>query len=368
MRKIWILILCMLFMTACTPINEDDYTTGLIFSFNEELNTYAVVGYEGIETTLKIPNTYQGYRVTELQFSSESIPEAIRFEEIILPNNIIKLGNSTFSLSQFENINQIVIPINCRVFAMAFYYNTNIDVIIPSNHNYLKEITINEVQIVVTKDDKEIVYIPKTTNENKILSISSGVERIANAAAAYTNYKQIILPEGLKTIGDRAFINTWVFREDQEATVIHIPDSVEYIGERAFQGGINQNDLVLPECLLSVGVMAFSFNHINSITIHSNMTQFDSLFYDFPYSEGDRNNLITSIRFTGLNLSEESIDNFIVHFVSTNFYGDRYNGIIVTIELPINDIAQQIREAIELSITVALFKNPEIQYPTFQFE
>jgi len=166
----------------------------------------------------------------------------------------------------------------------------NIDIIIPDDHNFLKEEIIDDVSIIMSKDGKEIIFIPNTTNQDKVLTIPAGIEKINDAAAAYTNYKEIILPEGLKYIGDNAFINTTLYRDDKLPTVINIPDSVEHIGKRAFQGSYSSSELILPRNLKTVGSMAFSYNNINTITIYPSLTQFNYIFGDIKFEESNQIN------------------------------------------------------------------------------
>lgn len=347
---------------------DDTYTNGFIFEFNEETNTYSVIGYEGTDTVLIIPNTYRGYPVTHIHFKDETLTENIYFEEIILPESLLNIGTNTFNCDQFSELSEVIILINCQDIAWGFYnYSMNIDIIIPDDHNFLKEEIIDDVSIIMSKDGKEIIFIPNTTNQDKVLTIPAGIEKINDAAAAYTNYKEIILPEGLKYIGDNAFINTTLYRDDKLPTVINIPDSVEHIGKRAFQGSYSSSELILPRNLKTVGSMAFSYNNINTITIYPSLTQFNYIFGDIKFEESNQINQVTTIIIEGLNLEKEALDNFIQYFVSTNFI-ENYEDITVTIVLPNDNTRGKVKKAIKSSLDYAIQKNPGIDYPKFTFE
>ncbi len=77
----------------------------------------------------------------------------------------------------------------------------------------------------------------------------------------------VILPDGLETVGSRAFYN------DSTITSIYLPSSVKTIGSTAFQGCSKLADIELPEGLTSLGSAAFSTcSSLKSITIPAGIT------------------------------------------------------------------------------------------------
>ncbi|HHU56298.1 MAG TPA: leucine-rich repeat protein [Acholeplasmataceae bacterium] len=365
MKKTLILILLLFVLFGCQP-DSNKYTKGIVFEFNEETQSYSVVGYEGEDTTLIIPSKYEGYPVTHMDLSDYNELYDIRVEKVVLPESLLSIGGGTFSLELFENLEEVIIPKNCKDFVRGFmYHNHSMDIVIPEDHNYYKEVVIDDVEIVMTKNEKEIVYINNTTDENKVLTIPNGVEKIGEYAATYTKYKEIKLPEGLKEIGRTAFAGTRDQRTNKKATIINLPSTLEHIGLSAFAVGFDGGELVLPPNLKTIDAHAFAYNNLHTIRINNGLTQFAFLFGEL-YIE-DNYNHVTTVVIEDLNLSGETLDNFLKDFVSTNFQHG-YKDEVVTIVLPNNDSKDKIKLVVEMSLEIAKLKNPYVNYPTFVFE
>lgn len=75
--------------------------------------------------------------------------------------------------------------------------------------------------------------------------------------------KELVLPEGLLTIGKDAFFSTGV-------TGIRFPDSLTSIGERAFYG-IQVSELSLPDSLRELGKEAFALSQITEVRLPEGM-------------------------------------------------------------------------------------------------
>lgn len=338
--------------------NKDKYSQGLIFEYIKENDAYKVIGYEGKDTKLIIPSKYDKKPVIALGF--KTLPNDIVFKEIILPNSIETIAANTFNTYQFSELKKLVIPTNCKYLALAFNNTSNIDIVVPLNHRYLKEVKVDGNIVIMTKEEDEIVYISKALSQDVVLTIPSTVKKISDHAAAYTNYYKINLPDGLLYIGERAFINTFCFRVDQLPTIINIPDSVEYIGSCAFQGSISSEKLKLPKNLKKVETMAFVYNNINLIIIYDKLESFSYLFNGvFP---SEKNNKILNIKFAGLNMNIEAKSNFIENFFKTNFIDDWYDGKEINIEIDYTSNREEIVNLIEESFNIYKLAFPDKEH------
>lgn len=345
---IFILAILSLSITACTPSKYR--TTGLIFEVNDR-ETVSLIGYSGTDEHIIVPSTYNGLPVTNVSF--KVIETNVSIKSIDLPESIIEIDMNALSNQVFSELDYFLVPKNLKYFALAFYYNNrHIKVVIPDDHTFLQTIVVNDVDLVVTKDNKELVYVPFTEDESKILQIPNGIEIIADGAAAYTNYGEIILPDTLQYIGDRAFINTFAHRHNKCSTLINLPNSIRHIGDYAFQGGYQVEHLVLPNNLESIGKLAFAFNNIKSLKINSKLSNFEGFVRDIPGEP--RSNMISFIEFDSFNLRGQSLDNFIIYFIRTNLPYET-----ITVKLPGNaSEADFLITIINLSATIAQIHDP----------
>jgi hypothetical protein len=71
----------------------------------------------------------------------------------------------------------------------------------------------------------------------------------------YLDFTEVIIPEGVKTIGNYAFVNCY------KLTSLTIPATVKSIGNAAFYGCSGLKNLRLPEIVPSLGRFAFSSCH-----------------------------------------------------------------------------------------------------------
>lgn len=100
---------------------------------------------------------------------------------------------------------------------------------------------------------------------------------------------RIILPQNVKTIGDRAFYNSFIDSISLPTTVqsigtyafsyssiqeIAIPEGITTIPDRAFQGCYSLRNVTLPESVTSIGSSAFSSNHsLGKINLPDSLTE-----------------------------------------------------------------------------------------------
>ncbi len=182
------------------------------------------------------------------------------FSSIEFPQGLKKIG--VWSFGKCLNITSIVIPDNVEeIGAFAFGGCSNlIEVALPET-----EPQINEYAFRGTKYEKTIEYPEEEypedeypEEENNDFGISSdgtltayfgtdtnivvpeGVKKIGRVFAGNTRVKSIVLPDGLEKIDNKAFDGCLVLEE------IVVPDSVTVISEGAFAGANNLQKLTVP--------------------------------------------------------------------------------------------------------------------------
>jgi len=145
------------------PDPPEPFTEGLVFSLNEQTNTYAVTAYVGTETSVKIPSVYEGLKVTAIN------PQAFQdgnLTEIELPPTLETIGKNAFT--------------NCA---------------------YLKSLTVPDS----VKTIESMAFANCTPLES--VSIGKGVSAIAkNTFIKCSNLKSVILSSRETVIAQNAFV------------------------------------------------------------------------------------------------------------------------------------------------------------------
>ncbi|AMN31153.1 leucine-rich repeat domain-containing protein [Clostridium perfringens] len=191
-------------------------------------------------------------------------------------NNIInasKIMNDTeddnYSKNQIASSENITYPLaNTPTNIKKFRYE---------NVNYKGE---DGVKITGYTENSNDVVIPSCINGKKVIGIDEQVFHCKNITS-------VIIPDGVKFIGDFAFsenqltslkipnsvtdIGKYVFRKNK-LTSVTIPDNITYISEEAFSE--NQlTSVTIPANVTQIDNWAFYENKLTSITIHDNITQ-----------------------------------------------------------------------------------------------
>ena len=94
------------------------------------------------------------------------------------------------------------------------------------------------------------------------ITLGGNVETIGSYAFAYTNVKEINLPDGLKEIGDFSFVLC------SNLKAITIPESVNTIGKSAFEGCSKLSKITIPASIQSIGERALFLSGLNTIESH----------------------------------------------------------------------------------------------------
>lgn len=154
---------------------------------------------------------------------------------------------------------------------------------------------------------------------DKALNTKASVDYVDKTHYGYSGDDLLIIPEGTTTIADSAYQNA-------NYKCVVIPDSVTSIGNHAFSACSSLTSVAMPNSVMSIGNYAFSAcGSLTSITIPNGVTSIgDSAFYSCSSLTGVTiGNGVTSIgsyAFYGCSLTSITIPNRVASIGSFVFY------------------------------------------------
>lgn len=216
-------------------LNTTIGTNGLDYMASYDNQSYSVVGYWGSSEMVVIPLTYNGFPVRHI-------------------------GNNAFLNN--KTIKSIYIPSSVRTFGiMPFVGCTGLNAFYVSDDSEFFSVTDG---VLYNKVGDELLQCPE--GKEGILNIPDGVTTISyNAMASCINLTDIIIPDSVYDISDRAFYNTeWLSSK---------PDGVVYAGKvvYSYKGNMPPNTtLVLNSDTLGIAGSAFeSQENLNRVTLEN---------------------------------------------------------------------------------------------------
>ena len=123
------------------------------------------------------------------------------------------------------------------------------------------------------------VTIPATYNGIPVTEIGGANDNWDNGAFAKTDITSIIIPNSVNTIGNNAFENC------NNLSSIVIPMGVISIGRETFRGCYNLNSITIAESVKSIGTWAFAYcESLTSITIPASVTSIGITIFNGCYN------------------------------------------------------------------------------------
>ncbi len=185
----------------CTKCNTFVVVATEGLKYKIENNKAIVTGYEGTDTDVVIPYTYQDYPV--ISIGSDAFEDCTSLTSVVLPNSVTSIGEDAFY--------------NCRSLTSVNYLGT-IDEWVQIEFSdyasnplgYAKNLYING----------ELVTVANITTATKINN---------SAFVGCTSLTSVIIPNSVTSIGD------YVFGACTSLTSVVIPNSVTSIGDYAFE-------------------------------------------------------------------------------------------------------------------------------------
>lgn len=292
----------------CEVTIEKDPLENIKFELNSNGTGYILVKCSDKElTNLNIPNQYKGLPVVEIgdnafyyedntylaNLTEITIPETVtRIGEnafanctgltaIIIPNSVIEMGNAAFA--KCSNLKELTIGTGLKIIPNeAFNFCFNIEnIIIPDNieeiGDYAFQSVYNNVKEITLSNNLKRIGIRAFNNLNRVstapieeIIIPDSIEVIDDRAFENTNVKNIILPNKNITFGARVF-------QQSQIIEIEIPSTITQITDYMFSGASKLQTISLPDTLESIGEYAFEYDDaLEKIVIPRNVKSIDS--------------------------------------------------------------------------------------------
>lgn len=249
-------LVCLLAMLLpCYALAYDFMADNVCYNITSEEGltcevTYSESGHDnGLMTFYKnvvvIPEkvVHNGKEYTVTAIGAGAFKRSKDLLEVIMPNTITTINYEAFD--GCHKLKSLRIPKNVQTIKNSF-------VGLPS----LENLSV----------DEENRYYDSRQGCNAIIKTESSTLLIG--------CKSTVIPDGVKVIGDCAFLTCWGrHQEDEEADIeIIIPKSVEVIEMQAFAGCDNLKKITFSEGLKSIGHRAFNGTAIESIVIPASVT------------------------------------------------------------------------------------------------
>jgi len=245
--------------------------------FNFEQNdqgTLTITGYSGKKQVVIPVTNNEGIPITEINDKAFYYK---KLTSVVIPNGITKIGDEAFYGNQLTDI---VIPDSVITIGKnAFSGNMKNDNVPTGKGNKLTSLTIgngvtsiesgifagNQLTDIVIPDN--VITIGDRAFADNILTnvvIGNGVTTIGNNAFANNQLTDIVIPKSVITIGDSAFSGNIL-------TNVVIGNGVTAIGNNAFANN-KLTDIVIPKSVITIGDSAFSDNILTNAVIGNGVT------------------------------------------------------------------------------------------------
>lgn len=147
----------------------------------------------------------------------------------------------------------------------SYYVNQDCNEIVVDS--YVASDYIADLEIPDKIKDIEVTAIRDRAFANvtfKTIKLSNNIRYIGKEAFRESDIKELVLPENLQVIDDRAF----QYANNLEGT-LEIPENVRYIGQYAFQSNYLTN-IIFPESLEVIEDGAFLYSELENIEFKGN--------------------------------------------------------------------------------------------------
>lgn len=288
-------------------VNDDN--TLEIAHFEEE-------GLSGGNLILDIPNDFGGNLVTSIApnvFSGSG-----KYKVISLPENLVSIGESSFSEIEADEVN---IPDTVKNIGEGAFSNSKIDDIhlgkglktiekgvfketesfhinIPSSVNTIESAAFEDADIHKLTIGKGINKIGdssfkglKTTG----LTLPNSISSIGDSSFKDTKIKEFNFGDNLETIGNHAFQNT-------KLEEVELPNSLKELGEFSFDGS-GLTSLTIGEGLKNIPINSFSNNYLKELIIPKNIEEIG----DYAFQNNELEKVIVQNK--DITYNNEAFDN-----------------------------------------------------------
>lgn len=261
-----ILISTVFSVTAFATADDGTYKN-FKYTVTDE-NSAVISKYTGNESSVEIPESINGYPVTEIGDSAFKGNFSLKNAEI--PNGVKIIGDYAFN--DCTGLKTITIPESVeKIGRSAFFYCTRLENVNVSDGiktigdgaffgcYSLKSFKITESVNSVGE------YAFGRCSELKSVTVENGIKSVSNQMFAdCTSLNEIVLPNSIESIGRRAFLNCSALES------FELPDSIDTIADYAFYGCSGINNLSISA--KTIGDYAFSLcSQLESVSFSDNL-------------------------------------------------------------------------------------------------
>lgn len=200
--------------------------------------------------------------LTEVTFEENCLLKVINaaafyqtgLKDISIPESVEKIGKSAFSLTDIEYVFIPASVINCDG-AFAGMVAVRFIEVSPENSNYWS----NSSGVVFSKDKTVLHFFP-SGNKFTDYTVPDGTKHLADACFSYTDLNKITFNDDLETAGDRLFTGSY------KLTKIDFGSGLSVIHSDLLAGNSpNYKELIIPENIKLIGQYAFSARSITDL-------------------------------------------------------------------------------------------------------
>ncbi len=204
------------------------------FSFKSCSDGYAMYQYDGMESNVVIPETYNNTPVTEI---GGAVVFYNGWEEfapvsVTIPSTVKRIDS--FAFSDIKSL-------------QAFYVDEG------------NEVFCSEDGVIYSEDKNTLFAYP--SGKEGVFAVPEGTERIGAYSVYYANkLSEVVITEGVTHIGEGAFGDCRMLSR------VSLPDSLQSIENFAFYNDSSLTDIYIPESVTEMGDNVFS--NTDTLTIY----------------------------------------------------------------------------------------------------
>ena len=304
---ILLLIICFLFSCNNNPKSENG---DFAYEFDSKTKTATVIGYNGCDENVVIPEKVGNYTVNKIdrkvfshlyEIKSIKLPNTLNtieekafeycigLEEITLPSSLKTIGNTAFS--SCRGLKRIFIPSSVEKIGLcAFNGCTSLEEIKVDENN--KNYSSDKYGVLLDKEQTVVIQFPigservnyvmpdtvtniesyafEKTSNLKNITFSQNLSIIKSYAFQKSGIKEAIFKDKLEIIGAFCF-------NESTLTKIDLGNSVKEIGDSAFSWCTSLSEILIPSSAEKIGNSAFYMcTALKKFTVDSQNTNYSS--------------------------------------------------------------------------------------------
>ncbi len=253
-----------------------DENTGLRYVMNEN-NEVIIIGYEGVDADIVIPEMIEGCRVVAI--GNNAFENCLIIKTMAIPDSVSEIGQ--FAFYGCESLVSVTIPDTITEISESVFRGCKSmsSVVIPDSVEKIGTYAFSNcksLSSIVIPDSVEKIGRAAFSNCESLLSVTLPYLIKEIDYATFSNCKSlssIVIPDSVEEIGIYAFSNC------ESLLSVTLPDSVTKIGAYAFRGCKSLSSIVIPDSVKTIDLLAFSgCTSLNEITIPKDVTIVENAF------------------------------------------------------------------------------------------